>query len=330
MHAAGYCTAVGAGSSNSFTLSEATSATITVHGSAPTVTYGNEGAETLTATVASPAGGTPTGTVTIFYGTLTAAPYHTVVTCRITLTNGTGSCALPATALPGGTNQLTATYSGDASYAAATATATVTVAQGQTTPVLAISPATVTFGTSYQVNASVTVSPQFTGTPTGGVTVYLNGTAACAGSLTNRTATCALPRGQNAGRYQITASYGGDGNFTAANAAAQYLTVARGKSSTTLALAKATITYRHETAETLSVTVTSPVPGNATGKVTIKAGSASVCVITLQPGTTKSSGSCTLKATQLRPGTYYLKAGYAGDGNNAPSTSASKTLRVLS
>jgi Bacterial Ig-like domain (group 3) len=128
----GYCTAFGMSHGTTFTVSEATAATITLQASAPTVTYGDEEAETLTATVTSPAGGTPTGTVTITDGKLAA--------CQITLMNGTGSCTLPATALPGGTGQLTATYTGDASYAAASSTATVTVAKATTTPVMTVSP----------------------------------------------------------------------------------------------------------------------------------------------------------------------------------------------
>jgi hypothetical protein len=98
---------------------EATASTVTLAASAPKVTYGAEQSETLTATASSAAGGTPTGTVTVADGTLAA--------CTITLTNGTGSCTLTATALPVGTDQLTANYNGDASYAPASSTATITV-----------------------------------------------------------------------------------------------------------------------------------------------------------------------------------------------------------
>jgi hypothetical protein len=115
----GYCTAAVALNNLMFTVNEATAAAITLQASAPTVTYGDEEAETLTVTVASAAGGTPTGTVTVTDGTVTV--------CQITLANGTGSCAVPATALPAGTDQVTATYSGDANYAAVSSTATVTV-----------------------------------------------------------------------------------------------------------------------------------------------------------------------------------------------------------
>jgi Ricin-type beta-trefoil lectin domain/Bacterial Ig-like domain (group 3) len=98
---------------------ETTASTVTLAASAPKVTYGAEQSETLTATASSAAVSTPTGTVTVTDGTLAA--------CTITLTGGTGGCTLTATALPVGTDQLTADYNGDANYAPASSTATITV-----------------------------------------------------------------------------------------------------------------------------------------------------------------------------------------------------------
>jgi hypothetical protein len=122
----GYCTAAVALGTLMFTVTEATAATATLQPSAPTMTYGDEEADTLTTTVASVAGGTPTGMVTVTDGTVTV--------CQITLANGTGSCAVPATALPVGTDQLTATYKGDANYAAVSSTASVTVVPATSSP----------------------------------------------------------------------------------------------------------------------------------------------------------------------------------------------------
>jgi hypothetical protein len=53
---------------------------------------------------------------------------------------------LPATAVPGGTGQLTASYGGDASYAAADVTVTVTVAREKTSTNLALSKTTIAYG----------------------------------------------------------------------------------------------------------------------------------------------------------------------------------------
>ena len=120
----GHCT-LAADLGNEYMLgTEAAASTVTLTASASKVTYGAEQSETLTATASSVAGGTPTGTVTVTDGTRAA--------CTITLTNGTGSCRLTATALPVGTDQLTANYSGDASYAPASSTATITVGSAPT------------------------------------------------------------------------------------------------------------------------------------------------------------------------------------------------------
>jgi hypothetical protein len=68
----------------------------------PAETYGDEQADQLSVTVTSQYGGTPDGTVTVNSGSATVG--------TITLVSGSGSCALPATGLPGGTDQPTASY----------------------------------------------------------------------------------------------------------------------------------------------------------------------------------------------------------------------------
>ena len=94
--------------------------------------------------------------------------------------------------------------------------------------------------------------------------------------------------------------------------------------STSLSLAVTTVTYGHEQSAKLSVKVTPGAGGIPTGKVTVKRGSAGLCTITLGGGT----GSCTLAATKLRPGTYQLTASYSGDTVYHGSTSAQHALTV--
>src|SRR5262249_57845027 len=79
--------------------------------------------------------------------------------------------------------------------------------------------------------------------------------------------------------------------------------------STSLSLAASKVTYGHEQSAKFSATVTPEAGGIPTGKVTVKAGSAGLCTITLGGG----MGSCTLAAAKLRPGTYQLTASYSGD-----------------
>jgi hypothetical protein len=94
-------------------------------------------------------------------------------------------------------------------------------------------------------------------------------------------------------------------------------------SATALTLSTGTIAEGKETAEHLTVTVKSP-SGTPAGSVTVKAGGATLCKIALKAG----KGSCTLKASQLKPGTYKLTAAYSGGAKYIPSTSATAALKV--
>jgi hypothetical protein len=316
---AGYC-ALATGSPTGYLVNEATAATVTLKASSSALTYGSEQSETLTATATSPAGGTPTGTVTVTNGI--AKP------CVITLHGGTGSCTLSATALPGGFYKLTATYSGDASYVSATSTTTVTVAGAPVKVGFAFSPSTVTY-TSHTLTFTFTISvTSAAGTPTGSadgiIGPYNAVPGICPANLTAGKATCTVSYPLAGGRYPVVVTYGGSTNFLAGTSGTQYLTVARAKTTTSLSLSKATITYGHENAEKLTVSVSHLSGSYSTGKVTIKAGSTVLCIISLS----KSTGSCILSTKKLKAGTYHLSASYGGNVSYATSTSAAKTLKV--
>jgi hypothetical protein len=94
---------------------------------------------------------------------------------------------------------------------------------------------------------------------------------------------------------------------------------------TTGSLSAAKVTDGREQAERASVAVTTKTGGPPAGKVTVKAGSATLCVITLRSG----RGSCTLTARRLSPGTYRVTAAYPGSPDFAPSASGAKTLKVV-
>ena len=86
------------------------------------------------------------------------------------------------------------------------------------------------------------------------------------------------------------------------------------------------MTYGDEQAERLTVTVIPRYAGTATGTVTVKAGSATVCSIRLKSSRT---GSCTLAPKKLGPGTYHLVARYAGSADFTASASGKATLKVV-
>ena len=89
-----------------------------------------------------------------------------------------------------------------------------------------------------------------------------------------------------------------------------------------IGLSAARVSYGAEQAERVSVKVTAHVL--VTGRVTVKAGTRTICVITLASG----KGSCVLTARQLPVGTYHLVASYPGGYGLAASSSAAVTLTV--
>jgi len=167
--------------SSSTTYNSATGAT-TVTVSAPvklspsisvtavTTPITNEETDTVSVTVTGASGQpAPTGTVTLASGTYSA---------QQTLSSGAVSFNIAAGALASGANTLTATYSGDATYAGSSGTATVTVSA-----VLVAAPApaevppgasgnsTVTFTAGSNYSGTMKVTCSLTSSPTGAVSL---------------------------------------------------------------------------------------------------------------------------------------------------------------
>ena len=94
---------------------------------------------------------------------------------------------------------------------------------------------------------------------------------------------------------------------------------------TSLALSPPGVAYGDEQAERVAVAVVPRYGGTPGGDVTVKAGTATVCTITLAVG----KGSCTLTARQLRAGTHILAAAYPGSSDFTSSAAARKTLTVV-
>ena len=126
-------------------------ATVTVTANPSSITTAQG---TTIAVTVSGANGTPTGTVSLKSGSFSAAPQS--------LTNGTVSFSIAAGALPGGTDTITASYSGDSIYAPATGTTTVTVQQLIFT-LTATTPAAINAGDSTSSTVTVSSSDGYTG-----------------------------------------------------------------------------------------------------------------------------------------------------------------------
>jgi Bacterial Ig-like domain (group 3) len=188
--------------------------------SAASVVYGREQAERVSANVHDVFGSVPTGTVTIKAGN--------TVACTITLKAGTGSCLVPATKFGPGTIHVAAFYGGGVSFQASQSfTHTFTVKKATTKTTLALSKSSVTFGREQAERLSVSVAPQFGGTPAGTVTLKAGTRTVCTVALKAGKGSCTLTAKElKSGTYHLTASYPGNGGFTASASAPRTLKVA--------------------------------------------------------------------------------------------------------
>src|SRR5579863_4158062 len=154
---------------------------------------------TFTAAVTGQYGGSVTGTVVFTFGSAQL--------CSISIAGGTASC--PYSALPVGSDTVTASYGGDANNLASSGSEIQIVNPIATTTTLITSPNP--SGYLQQVTFTATVSP----VPDGGsVSVQYGSQALCSITLASGSGSCPysnLPVGNDS----ITASYSGDTNYAA-------------------------------------------------------------------------------------------------------------------
>jgi len=137
--------------------------------------------------------------------------------------------------LPGGTNAVLANYPGDSSFTASSSSATYTITQAPTTLATVSGPTTgVTPGVQFQLITTIQTSSSGAA-PTGTVTFLANGTpltgtlsyTPVAGSFIAPASTMVslLTSLASNGTYTITATYGGDGNYSGSSASGPTLPV---------------------------------------------------------------------------------------------------------
>ena len=238
-----------------------------------------------------------TGTVTFSIGATTL--------CTATLP----AVSCTATNAPVGTDTVTATYSGDSTFAPQTTTTTVTVVKATPSFSEAAAPASIPFGTQDTLSASG-LSTGATGT----VTFSSGGSTLCVASIP--TTSCPTATTLSAGTYPVTATYSGDGNYTSAIATGASFTVTQLTTSMTESTSPPSIPYG--TADTVSV---SGLPGGSTGTVTFKSGGSTLCVATLP------ALSCATPTT-LVPGVYPVTATYSGDVDYVGTTATGASFTV--
>jgi hypothetical protein len=297
-----------------------TATTVTMLTAAP-VTAGVGSAVNLTATVSAgiPGGATPAGTLTFLLNG---------VSIGTGTLNASGIATLTTTALPVGTDGITASYPGDSSYAGSTSTpvtVTINAPLTATTTVLTASSSTVAFGNPVTLTATVSHATG-SNVPTGTVTFVLAGTILGTATLTTGgTATLTLstlPAGYNS----IVGDYGGDSNYLY-SASAPKVVLVTSTANTSLAISTNPVIVFND-AVTFTASVASATAGGATptGIVSFyQRGN-----VLLGTGQLSSDGVASITTTALELGSDPVTAVYGGEPVYPSSTSPSVTLTVLS
>jgi large repetitive protein len=277
----------------------------------------------VTLTVSVPTVGTvaATGKVTISI-VPTAQPGNTI-TQTVTLAGNPAGGNISISTLPVGTYTITATYPGDSNYSQATsASVSQTVIAVQTTTALAANPNPAIAGKPVALTATVTAS-QGTVTPTGTVTFVdtFNGANTNLGIATlAANGTASINPSFAKGSHSIVATYSGNADDNTSNA-------------TLVLIVNPAITTTAVTADPNPATVKSPITFTATvtGNGVTPTGSVNFLVngtVSLGTGSLNAGGTAQISNASLAAGTYQITAVYAGDANNAGSTSAAISLIV--
>ncbi len=257
---------------------------------------------TFTATV-SGAGVTPTGTVTFLDGTTTLN----------TSTLSGGEAAFSINALAFGKHSITASYSGDSNYAAATSAAVILDVTGGATPTVTLtaSASSTAYGTAITFKSTATGN---SGIPTGTVAFFNGATQLSTGTLNSGIATYSttLPVGQ----YSIAASYSGNDNYAAATSNLVMLSVNLGIPTVKLTSSPTSATYGE--AITFAAKLTGS-DGTPTGTLQFFDGA------TRFDTTNLSSGIAT-RAEKLTAGEHTITASY--EGNAVYAAAKSNALKV--
>ena len=325
-------TAVYSGDSN-FTTSTSTALTQTVYQDATTTTvvssaspsvYGQSVTFKATVNAVAPGSGTPTGSVTFTFTFLDGSTTQDTAPL-----NSGGKATFTTKALPvGGSYTITAVYGGDSNFTTSTSTAlTQTVNQDATTTTVASSANSSVSGQPITFTATVKAMAPGSGVPTGTVT-FFDGSTSLGTALLNGSghATISISNLAVGPHTTITASYVGDGNFTASVSSALTQTVKQDATKTTVSSSANPSGSGKPVTFTATVKAVAPGIGTPTGTVTFSINGTPQSPVPLR--VINGVDQATFTTAPLSAGTYTITAVYDGDSNFITSTSAAFSQKV--
>jgi hypothetical protein len=268
----------------------------------------------LTATVSSPAGGTPTGSVVFQDGSNTIG--------NVALKSGTATLTISGLGVR--THSITAVYAGNTTFIGSSSTAiSVTVSLASTTTTLASTPNPSSGGQA--VTFTATVTPAYGGSPTAPVT-FIDGSTTLGSVGVNATthqATLVVST-LGAGTHNVVANFVGGLNSAPSSSAAVTQTV--NPVSTTTVLSASPNASEFNQPVVLTATVSAPAGGTPTGSVVFQDGSNTIGNVALK------SGTATLTVSGLGVRTHSITAVYAGNTTfiGSSSTAISVTVSLAS
>ncbi len=226
---------------------------------------------------------------------------------------GTSPTASVTFSIPG-THTITATYSGDSTYATGSSSPMTITVLPQNVSFTSLLTRTTSYPSGSPVVLTATVSPA---SAAGTVTFYdgtalLSQTTLTDGVATVTTETLAL------GLHQLSALYSGDAPDAPSASPALAVQITPGAALVTLTPVSATVPYG-----TLAPLIATVSPASASGTVTFQdsvTGTLGQAIIV--------GGTATLNAASLTIGNHILTASYSGDNTHLPATSAAATITI--
>ena len=223
-----------------------------------------------------------------------------------------GVATLSAASLSAGTvHTLTAVYGGDTNLVGSNSNALVqTVEQGSTVTTIVSSANPAPFGENVAFTATVTAGSPGAGMPTGVVTFLEGANTLGTAPLSSGMATWAASS-LSIGSQDITAVYGGDGNFTGTTSAPLVQSISQDGTTTTVYTA-ANPTVAGQQATFIAVVSPDDASITATGTVTFDDGGTSLGTAALD-GT--GTATFTMSSLDVAGSPHLISAVYGGDSN---------------